>query len=199
MSRFQSLSAWFRRLSARERRVVAAGALVSTLALLTVWVVLPFAHRWQEREAAIVAQETRLMQLRRLVEAEDAARQSLTLRQRARDAVRQRLVTGTTPALAASNLQALLQSYADTSRVNLDRVDLVAEPGAASDHALPVIPVRLSGQGDIYGLTGLLNRLQHGEKLLVTDELSINAGAVAGNQPDLLVFSVRLHGTYSPE
>jgi hypothetical protein len=199
MSHFQSLSAWYRRLSARERRVVAAGALVSALALLTVWAVLPFARRWQERETAIAAQQTRLMQLHSLVEAEDAARQSLTSRQRARSAVRQRLVTGSTPALAASNLQALLQGYADSSRVNLDRVDLVAEPGAASDHALPVIPVRLSGQGDIYGLTGLLKRLQHGEKLLVIDELSVNAGAVAGNQPDLLVFSVRLHGAYTPE
>jgi type II secretion system (T2SS) protein M len=199
MSRFQSLSAWFRRLSARERRVVAAGALVSSLALLAVWAVLPFAHRWQQREAAIAAQETRLMQLRMRVEGESAARRSLTSRQNARASVRRQLLTGSTPALAASNLQALLQAYADSSRINLDRVDPVADPGAATDQGLPAIPVRLSGQGDIYGLTGLLNRLQYGEKLLVIDELSVNAGGIAGYKPDLLVFSVRLHGTYSPE
>jgi len=199
MSRFQSLSAWYRRLSARERRIVAAGALVSTLALLTVWVILPFARRWQDREAAIAAQESRLMQLRMLVVREAQIKQSLAFRQQARSAVRQRLLIGSTPALAASSLQALLQAYADTSRVSLDRVDLVAEPDTAEEQHLLPIPVRLSGQGDIYGLTGLLDRLQHGGKLLVMDELSVNAGGVAGFKPDLLVFSVRLHGAYSPE
>jgi type II secretory pathway component PulM len=199
MSRFQSLSAWYRRLSTRERRIVAGGALVSTIAVLAAWVVLPFARRWQDREVAIAAQETRLLQLRTLVEGEATAKQTLTLRQRARGAVRQRLLMGSTPALAASSLQALLQAYADTSRVTLDRVDLAADPGTGGDQDLLPIPVRLSGQGDIYGLTGLLNRLQHGGKLLVMDELSVNAGGVAGFKPDLLVFSVRLHGAHSPE
>ena len=199
MSRFQSLSGWYRRLSARERRIIAAGALVSTLALLAVWVVLPYARRWQDREAAIVAQETRLMQLRRLVEAEDAARQNLASGQRARSALRRRLLTGSTPALAGSSLQARLQALADTNRVSLDRIDPMAEPGAATGHGLPAIPVRLSGKGDIYGLTGFLNGLQRGEKLLVIDELSVNAGDAVGQRPDLLVFSVRLHGAYSAE
>lgn len=197
MSRSQSLSAWFRRLSRRERRVVAAGALVSTLALLAVWVVLPFVSRWQDREATIEAKQSQLAQLRALVGAEPATRQSLAARLRARTALRERLLTGATPALAASDLQALLQGYADESRVTLTRVDLVAQPGAAGDEGLPAIPVRLSAHSDIYGLAALLSRLQYGEKLLVIDELSVNAGAVAGDRPDLLTFSVRLHGAYS--
>jgi type II secretion system (T2SS) protein M len=199
MSRFQSLSAWFRRLSARERRVVTAGALVSLLALLGVWVILPLVRRWQDREAAIAGQEIRLAQLTMLVNSQTTVRQAVAERQRARSAVHGRLLTGSTPALAASNLQALLQGYADSSRVSLDRIDLVAEPGAGGDHGLPAIPVRLSGQGDIYGLTSLLSRLQFGAKLLVIDELSVNAGGVAGSKPDLLVFSVRLHGAYSAD
>lgn len=198
MSPFQSLSAWFRRLSRRERRVVAAGALVSTLALLAVWVVLPFVSRWHDREAAIEVKQSQLAQLRALVEAESATRQSLAARLRARTALRERLLTGATPALAASDLQALLQGYADGSRVTLTRVDLVAQPGAAGDEGLPAIPVRLSALSDIYGLAGLLSRLQYGEKLLVIDELTVNVGAVAGDRPDLLTFSVRLHGAYSP-
>ena len=53
--------------------------------------------------------------------------------------------------------------------MNLDRVDPVAEPGAAGDQGIPAIPVRLSGQGDVYGLTGLSERrLQQGEKLLAS-------------------------------
>lgn len=199
MNRFQSLSAWFRRLSRRERRVVAAGALVSTLALLAVWAVLPFARRWQDREAAIAAKQTQFAQLRTLVEGEAVTRQSLSARERDRTALRERLLTGATPALAASNLQALLQEYADASRVTLDRVDLVAEPGATGEEGLPTIPVRLSGKGDVYGMTDLLNRLQYGGKLLMVEELMVNVGGVAGSMPDLLIFSVRMLGGYSPE
>ena len=198
MSPSQSLSAWFRRLSRRERRVVAAGAMVSTLALLAVWVVLPFVSRWQNREAAIEAKQSQLAQLRGLVGADSAARQSLSARLRARPALRERLLTGATPALAASDLQALLQGYADANRVTLTRVDLVAQPGAAGDEGVPAIPVRLSAHSDIHGLTGLLSHLQYGEKLLVIDELTVNVGTVAGDRPDLLTFSVRLHGAYSP-
>jgi hypothetical protein len=177
---------------------MAAGALVSTVALLAVWVVLPFVTRWQDREAAIEAKQTQLAQLRGLVGAESATRQSLSARLRARTALRERLLTGATPALAASDLQALLQGYADESRVTLTRVDLVAQPGAPGAEGLPAIPVRLSAHSDVYGLTGLLSRLQYGEKLLVIDELTVNVGAVAGDRPDLLTFSVRLHGAYSP-
>lgn len=198
MSLSQSLSAWFRRLSRRERRVVAGGALLGTLALLGVWVVLPFVSRWQDREAAIEAKQIQLGQLRTLVGEETATRQSLSARLRERTALRRRLLTGATPALAASDLQALLQGYADGSRVSLTRVDLVAQPGAAGDEGLPAIPVRLSAHSDIHGLAGLLSRLQYGEKLLVIDELAVNVGAVAGDRPDLLTFSVRLHGAYSP-
>ncbi|MBA3760868.1 MAG: type II secretion system protein M [Gemmatimonadales bacterium] len=197
MSRSRSLSAWFRRLSRRERRVVAAGALVSTLALSALWVVLPLVARWQDREVAIEAKEGQLARLRALVEAESTTRKSLSARLGARPAVRERLLTGATPALAASELQALLQGYADGSRVTLTRVDLVAQPGAAGAEGLPAIPVRLSAHSDIYGLAGLLSRLQYGEKLLVIDEFTVNAGAVAGDRPDLLTFSVRLHGAYS--
>jgi hypothetical protein len=200
MSRFPLLSAWYRRLSARERRVVALGAVLSGIALLAVWGVLPFVRRWQDREAAIHAEQTRVLQLRTLVEGESSLRQMLVSRQQARGALRRRLFTGSTPALGASSLQALLQAYADTSRVSLDRVDPVADPGTTGDHGLPAIPVRLSGQADLYGLTGLLNRIQRGEKLLVVDELSVNVvSADAFNRPDLLVFSVRLHGAYSPD
>jgi type II secretion system (T2SS) protein M len=199
MSRFQSLSAWFRRLSRRERLIVSAGALVSALALLSVWVVLPLARRWQDREATINLKQTQLAQLQTLVANNGAIRKNLAERQAARVALRQRLLTGSTPALAASNLQALLQGYADASQVSLDRVDVVAAPGTEGGQGLPAVPVRLSGQGDIYGLTSLLDRLQNGEKLLVIDELSVNAGGVAGYRPDLLVFSVRLHGAYTPD
>src|SRR5690349_12835940 len=134
MTRSRSLSTWYQRLSVRERRMVAAGALVSVLALLAVWVVLPFARRWQDREATIAAEQVRLGQLRGLVQSQGGVQRRLDSLQQARRQLRRRLLTGSTPALAASNLQTLLQSYADSSRVTLDRVDPVADPGATSAH-----------------------------------------------------------------
>jgi hypothetical protein len=198
MSRFPSLSAWFQRLSRRERRFVAAGAVVSTLALLSVWVALPFVRRWHDREATIAAKATQLGQLRALVESEALARSRLVEHQRDRARLRERLLTGATPALAASNVQALLQGYADRSRVTLDRVDVVAGPGSATGETLPAIPVSLSGQGDIYGISELLTSLQHGGKLLVLDELRVTGGNPS-YAPDLVSFSIRLHGAYSQE
>lgn len=198
MSHSQSLSAWFRRLSRRERRLVSGGAAVCLLGLATIWVVLPFANRWQEREDAIAAKQSHLGQLRALVGAEAATREGLVVLQKERVVLRERLLTGATPALAASNLQGLLQGYADASRVSLDRVDVVGEPGATSGEGLSAIPVRLSAQGDIYGLSELLTRFQSGPKLLIVDELKVTIGS-PDYQPDLLDFDVRLHGAYSPE
>jgi type II secretory pathway component PulM len=195
MNRSQSPSAWFRRLSQRERRVVAAGALVSALALLVVWGVLPFLRRWQDRETMIVERQMQLAQMQSLIEGEADTRQRLAARQRDRAAIRARLLTGTTPALAASSLQALLQEYADGSRIALERVDLVTEPRELGTGKLRGIPVQLSGRGDIYGLADLLVRLQHGEKLLVIDELRVT-GIGTNQAPDLLNLSVRLHGAY---
>lgn len=171
---------------------------MSTLALLSVSVALPFVRRWHDREATIAAKATQLGQLRALVESEALARRRLVEHQRDRARLRERLLTGATPALAASNVQALLQGYADRSRVTLDRVDVVAEPGSATGETLPAIPVSLSGQGDIYGISELLTSLQHGGKLLVLDELRVTGGNPS-YAPDLVSFSIRLHGAYSQE
>jgi hypothetical protein len=179
--------------------MIAAGALVSVIALLGVWVILPFARRWQDREAAIAAEQVRLGQLGNLVNGQAAIKERLDSLEHGRRQLRKRLLTGSTPALAASNLQTLLQSYADSSRVSLDRIDPVADPGATSAHGLPTIPVRLSGQGDIYGLAALLKRLQLGEKLLAIDEVSLTVVNAGRPGADLLAFSVRLHGAYSQD
>jgi hypothetical protein len=88
--------------------------------------------------------------------------------------------------------------------VTLERVDVVGEP-KPTEEGLPAIPVQLSGQGDIYGLVDLLYYLQHGEKLLIIDEIQVTGaqsfaeGLGEGTLPsnsDLLQWSVRLHGPY---
>src|SRR6267143_774183 len=120
-------------------------------------------------------------------------------------------------ALVASALQGLLQRYADESSVQLNRVDVASQP-RPDRPGLLAIPVQLQCQGDIYGLVDFLSRLEQGEKVLVVDELSLNAavgvafdpsvGPQAGQNPgprvgprvakpsQYLSWSLRLHGLY---
>src|SRR3989454_744799 len=203
MRLLRSLSDTLRRLKPRERRVIAGGAIVSAAALVIVLGVVPFAHRWAAREAVYAASREQWMRLATLATSRDRLRRALDEHQRAFAADEARLVSGATPALAASMLQGLLQRYADESAVQLDRVDVAGQP-RPDKPGLLAIPVQLQGQGDIYGLVDFLYRLERGEKLLVVDDLTLNAGFAwmptpafaGGRQSQRLTWSVRLHGLY---
>jgi len=199
MKAFPSPSAWFRSLSRREQLFVGGGAIISALALAVTLFAGPLLDRWATREAELEANRERLTRLQALVTSEGKLRQALGARQRAHAATMQLLLVGATPALAASNLQAQLQQYADESFVQLNRVDVVGEPKAERP-GLVSIPVMLQGQGDVYGLVDYLYRLQYGQRLLVIDDISINARSAWLQKDQTLLWSVRAHGLYpAPE
>ena len=183
--------------------MIAGGAIVSAAALVIVLGVVPVAHRWAAREAVYAASREQWMRLATLATSRDRLQHALDEQQRAFAADEARLVSGATPALAASMLQGLLQRYADESAVQLDRVDVAGQP-RPDKPGLLAIPVQLQGQGDIYGLVDFLYRLERGEKLLVVDDLTLNAGFAwmptpafaGGRQSQRLTWSVRLHGLY---
>jgi len=199
----RSLSDTLRRLKPRERRVILGGASVSAAALVIVLGILPFGRRWAAREDAYAASREQWVRLATLAASTDGLRRTLAEQQRAFAADEARLVSGATPALAASSLQGLLQRYADESAVQLDRVDVAGQP-RPDRPGLVAIPVQLQGQGDIYGLVDFLYRLERGEKLLVVDDLTLNAGVAwmpsagfaGGSRSQRLTWSVRLHGLY---
>lgn len=191
------LSESLRRLSARERRVVAGGAVASAALLATALIVLPFANRWAAREASYAAGRGQWARLAGLAAASDRLRAARDEQERAQRSNQARLVTGATPALAASSLQGLLQRYADDAAVQLDRVDVAAQP-RADQAGLLAIPAHLQGQTDVFGLVAFLYRLQAGETLLVIDDLTVNAAVEGRDGRQTLVWAVRLHGLYRP-
>jgi len=134
------LSDTLRRLNPRERRMVLGGALVSASALVIVLLGLPFARRWAVREAAYTASREQWLRFAALTGNTDGLRRALVERKLAHAPDEARLVTGATPALAASSLQGLLQRYADESSVQLNRVDVASQPrpGQSSLLAIPV-------------------------------------------------------------
>jgi hypothetical protein len=196
MKPFPSLSASFRRLNRRERRVVTAGAAVAAAALVVVFAILPMHDWWTSREVASSASRDRWIRLQSLVAREPQLRQALAEQQRVQQVSVELLATGSTAALAASNLQALVQRYAEESSVQLDRI-FVAGQAKPDSLGLLTVPVQLQGQGDIYGLTDFLFRLHHGEKLLVIDDMTITAGLPHTGRRDFLTWSMTMHGLYA--
>jgi type II secretion system (T2SS) protein M len=196
MKAFRWLSDSFRRLNRREQRVVLGGAAIAATVLLVMFALLPMRDRWTSEESTYAASRDRYVRLQTLVASESRLRSALEAQQQAVQASVGLLATGSTPALAASNLQALVQRYAEESVVQLDRI-FVAGEAKADSLGLVSIPVQLQGQGDIYGLVDFLFRLQHGEKLLVIDDLSISAGLPQAGRMEFVVWSMTMHGLYA--
>jgi type II secretory pathway component PulM len=196
MKAFRSLSDSFRRLNRREQRVLAGGAGIALASLLVVFALLPLLDRLSSRETTYAASRDRYARLQTLVAGESRLRRALEEQQLALRASVGLLATGSTAALAASNLQALVQRYAEESVVQLDRI-YVAGEAKADSLGLVNIPVQVQGQGDIYGLVDFLFRLQHGEKLLVIDDMTITSGLPQTGRREFVVWSMTMHGLYA--
>jgi type II secretory pathway component PulM len=196
MTALRWLSDSLRRISARERRFVLAGAIASATLVVLVLIVLPFARRWTARETTYAASREQWARLAGLAAGGGRLRRDRDAQRMAQSTEQARLVTGATPALAASSLQGLLQRYAGESAVQLDRVDVAGQP-RTDEGGLLAIPVHLQGQGDVYGLVDFLYRLQAGERLLVIEEMTVNAGAWDADGRQTLIWAIRLHGLYA--
>jgi type II secretory pathway component PulM len=197
------------RLKPREQRVVVGGAILCVAALVIVELVLPIAHQWELRDTAYAAARDQWVRLATLNASMGRLQRVRDEHNDSFDADAERLVDGATPALAASNLQGLLQGYATESAVQIERVDVASE--AHPDRAgLLTIPVQLQARGDVAALVDFLYRLEHGDKLLVIDELTVNASSEAllsgasavassGAQAQTLSWTLSLHGLYGTD
>ena len=181
------------RLTPSERRTITIAAIVSVTALLFAYGVVPFARQWQMREEQIAVQTKRYARLRGLISHEDRLRAAVQARNGAALQQSQRLLAGRTPALAASNLQALLQELADQSQVTVSQLDVAGAPDSAAT-TLPSIPVTLSAIGDVYGLAELLSRIQTGPVLLEIRELNIRPNTAL--KGELLQITLSLRALY---
>jgi type II secretory pathway component PulM len=199
-----SLSDLARRLEPRERRVVVAGAIMSGVAVAIVCLVLPFAQRWTGRETRLAATQDRWVRLATLAASTGRLRLALDAALRTSGADQSRLISGATPALAASALQAVLQKDASQSAVQLERVDAAGDP-QPDQPGLLAIPVQLQARGDLYALVDFLGRLETGAPLLVVDELTVDAGSDGGDDDGTvradassgLAWTLRIHGLYA--
>ena len=157
-------------LNRRERRVVAVGGAIATLALVARFAILPFAARWNAREDMIASTAETLGRMKALVGKETSLRSSLKTRESSMTG--RRLVSGRTTALAGSVLQAAIQGYADRSKVTINRLDLAGPPDSSATN-LPGIPVTVSAVGDVYGLSEFLSHLQYDSPVIQVSQLTV--------------------------
>jgi D-serine dehydratase len=196
MTTFHWLSDTFRRRSRREKFVLAGGLTITVATIAIVYAVQPFVRRWVDREAEIDIRAEQLARLRALVAQEQDLRDALNDLRRVHERATRVLLEGDTPAVASSGLLILLNRYAEESRVLIERVDLAGQLDATADSLLP-IPATITARGDIFGLVDLLFYLQHGEKLLVIDDLRVSTGQGVGDRSPVMGWTVGLHGYYA--
>ena len=151
--------------------------------------VVPTSGRWLDRENEIARRRERLARIRTLAASEIGLRTAVgdaSLRSAPR------ALDGRTAALAAAELQTLLQGYADRSRVTVTRLDVTnTAPSIDSATAMALIPATLSAIGDIHGIAQLLDEIQHGPRVLDVTDLSIVQNAVFKGGLLQLTVSVR--------
>jgi hypothetical protein len=174
---------------------VIGGAIFALIALVLTFAVLPYARRWSERTAAIEAARDQRDRLEALLASEDAIRRALDARRAGRRVYAARLLTGGTPALAASELQSIISGYAEQSSVSVTRMNVVGE-AAPLEPGLSAIPLQLTAEGDVYGLADFLARLQHGEKLVAVEEITVTVGSPRRDGTHSFVWSLRLRAPY---
>lgn len=182
----------FRRLSRRERLVVSVGAIVSFVAILGTYVVIPQGRRWSAREEMITSRAGQLARLQRVLADSSEVRGDLEVLRDLREAWQRRLLVGQTVAVAASDLQLRLNAYVTDAGMELQRVDAIGQgtDGGVIRH----IPAQITVRGDIRGLVALLSVLHGGDALLAVENLRVSAAAARPGEPESLTAAIGLHG-----
>ncbi|MFN8581017.1 MAG: type II secretion system protein GspM [Gemmatimonadaceae bacterium] len=176
---------------ARERRTIRWAIWVSALALIAAFVVAPFARRVAERADQLAVRREHVERLSSYIVQKPALDSSMAATDRLLRGSSMRVIRGRSPALAASELQRVLQEYARMSRVSVSRLDVASGTDSTTNAA---IPATVSAVGDIYGLVQLLAYLERGSIVVEVDTLAVQS--TSGLRGDLLQLSLQLHAPF---
>ena len=178
----------------RERRTITLAVAVLAVAVLVVYGIVPYGRRWSAREELIAVRAEQVARLRWLTANEASLQDAVAARLAQRTGVdRPRLLHGRSPALAASALQTIVQSYADESGVTVRELNVAGAPDSAAA-GFESIPATVAAIGDIWSVTEFVSRLQHGSTLIDIREIGVSPNpALRG---ELLQLSIVLRAPY---
>lgn len=180
-------------LSRRERVVVVAGLVVALLVGAWAIIIEPILVANRTAAEMVPGREQVLVKRRKLIARRAAIGADLAAASARVDALAARLLTSTTPAVAASELQKIVKEVAAVAKMEVrsERILPTAERGELIE-----IPVEIAVSGEIRELVDLLARLDSASKLLVLQELRIRVVNVS--QPRDLLATLTLSGFILP-
>ncbi len=174
-------------LSARERRTVTLGAVITIVSLTALYVVRPYRAALADgqdqlateratlaRERAAVAESRRNPELRRMA---DSAMQN----------TRSRLFEGKDDVMASAELASYLGDVAKRTRVFLQ--DAATRPAPPLPSGVRTLRVEIRAESDLLGMLLFLQTLERGDKLLRVDRLDVTRSSRAGDT-DMEVLSI---------
>ena len=171
----------------QQPRILSAGLAIVALAVLVVFVITPFAKRWSEREAQIEAAQRQFNHLNALFINQAATNAMVTQREVSMSLQPTRVLRAKSRALAASALQSMVQDMAEASHITVTRLD-IATVVAGTD-----VPLTLSANGDIYGLTDLLRQFRNSRYVVDVDKMLVQVNSALRGAPDVLQMTLSLH------
>jgi len=194
----------------REQRVIVGGVVTTAIALMLTYGALPFARRWQQREAQIAGARERITYLDGLTAQTASLEAAATNDERVLSGQERRVLHARSTTLAASATQAFLQDLADASQVVVSRLDVSTDDSLAAGEAstgsleatglpLQFVPVAFSAYGDIGGVASVLQTLASGPRVLVIESLALQRNAALAGAPDVVQFTVKLRAPVLPQ
>lgn len=184
-------------LTPRDARALRLGA-IAVLVVLAAWLAIPAVRRWQDREALIAARRDELARVRGLVQSRAALDAAARARGGALRMWPRRPVHAATGALAAGELQSVLQRWAEESRLTIEQLDVTGDIDSTAA-PLPAVPATLVALGDVHGVADLLARVHGGAHLVEVRELTVqvNPALKATGGGELLQLTLVVRAPFS--
>lgn len=154
----------------RDKKFLVAGAGAVCVFVVLKFLVLPFYDKAVEQKQDIAMKERMLKKYVQFVEQQSEVQQQLKDLSREEKKAKASLLTGGTPSLAAADIQKIIESIAEKSKVQVKSVkvmDVYEEAG------FQAIPLQISFESDLSKMNTFIRSIETNRKLLTIPELKI--------------------------
>jgi len=179
--------------SSRERLLIVVGTLAGLLVLGWVFVVQPIRDRYRTAAELVPVREQILARRLELVARKGSIARDLETTNAQLQALSDRFLPASTPAVAASELQKLTKEIAlkASTEVRSERILPTVERGELME-----IAIEIAVSTEVRQLVDILSRLEQAPKLLAIQDLKIRVVNVA--QPKELLATITVSGFILP-
>jgi hypothetical protein len=171
------------KLTQRDKRALVIGGIIMIAAVLYTFGISPLITGDGNGSDEIDAERRLLAKYRQTIAMEEEYQKAINERKEMGVDLSGRLISGSTPALAAAELSNLIRSFAEESNAHINRetVNPARETGSHQK-----ISLQLSITSDVIGLRDFLYMIQNDEKLLDVESLMVTSRVTRRRRPSKL-------------